>query len=85
MGGEPGGLGGEAPRFRPRRTRGVRGAEPPGLQVHGVQQGVRGLAPRFRPRRTRGGPGGLPPGLGHGIQGWGPGGLPPGLGHSAWN
>ena len=45
MGGEPGGPGDEAPRFRPRRTSGVRGAEPPGLQVHGSPTGVRGLAP----------------------------------------
>ena len=45
MGGELGGPGGEAPRFRPRRTRGVRGAPPPGLQVHGAPMGVRGLAP----------------------------------------
>ena len=45
MGGELGGPGSEAPRFRPRHTRGVRGAEPPSLQVHGVQGGVRGLAP----------------------------------------
>ena len=44
MGGELG-SGGEAPRFRPQRTRGVRGAEPPGLQVHGCPTGVRGLAP----------------------------------------
>ena len=42
MGGEPGGPRGEAPRFRPRRTR---GAEPPGLQVHGVQGGSGGLPP----------------------------------------
>ena len=41
MGGEPGGF----PRFRPRRARGVRGAEPPGLQVHGSPMGVRGFAP----------------------------------------
>ena len=45
MGGELGGLGGEAPRFRPRRTRGVQGAEPPVLQVHGSPKGARGLAP----------------------------------------
>ena len=45
MGGELGGPGGEARRFRPRRTRGVRGAEPPFLQVHGSPTGVRGLAP----------------------------------------
>ena len=45
MGGELGGPGGFAPRFRPRRTRGVRGAEPPVLQVHGCPTGVRGLAP----------------------------------------
>ena len=67
MGGEPGGPGGKAPRFRPWRkrvsgglaprfrpwrTKGVRGACPPGLG-HGVQRGVRGACPRFRPRRTR--------------------------------
>ena len=40
MGGELGG-----PQFRPRRTRAVRGAEPPGLQVHGSPTGVWGLAP----------------------------------------
>ena len=45
MGGELGGPGGKAPRFRPRRTRGVQGAEPPGLQVHGSPTGVWGLAP----------------------------------------
>ena len=61
MGGELVGLGGEAPwfrpqrsrevqgacppRFRPRCTRGVRGAEPPGLQVHGAPTGVLGLPP----------------------------------------
>ena len=45
MGGELGGPGGEAPRFRPQRSRGVRAAEPPGLQVHGCPTGVRGLAP----------------------------------------
>ena len=45
MGGELGGPRGEAPRFRPRHTRGVRGAEPPVLQVHGCPMGVRGLAP----------------------------------------
>ena len=45
MGGEQGGPGGEAPRFRSWRTRGVRGPEPPGLQVHGAPTGVRGLAP----------------------------------------
>ena len=43
MGGELGGPGGEAPQFMPRRTRGVRGAPPPGLQVHGVQGGSGGL------------------------------------------
>ena len=31
MGGEPGCPGGEAPRFRPRRTRGGLGGLPPGL------------------------------------------------------
>ena len=36
MGGELGGTGGEAPRFRPRRTRGVR---------YGCPTGVQGLAP----------------------------------------
>ena len=45
MGGELGGPGHEAPRFRPRRTKGVRGADPPVLQVHGSPTGVRGLAP----------------------------------------
>ena len=45
MGGELGGPVGEAPRSRPRRTRGVRGAEPPGLQVHGVHGGSGGLPP----------------------------------------
>ena len=45
MGGELGGPGGEAPWFRPWRTRGVRRAETHGLQVHGAPTGVRGLAP----------------------------------------
>ena len=45
MGRELGGPGSEAPRFRPRRTRGVRGAEPSGLQVHDAPTWVRGLAP----------------------------------------
>ena len=45
MGGELGGPGDEASRFRPRRTRGVRRAEIPGLQVHCCPTGVRGLAP----------------------------------------
>ena len=40
-----GGSGGEAPWFRPQRPRGVRGAEPHGLQVHGSSTGVRGLTP----------------------------------------
>ena len=31
MGGEPGGPGGKAPRFRPLRTRGGPGGLPPGL------------------------------------------------------
>ena len=42
MGGELGGPGG----FRPWRTKGVWGAEPPGLQVHDVQGGP-GACPRF--------------------------------------
>ena len=41
MGGEPGGPGDEAPRFRPWRTRGVLGGG--ALQVHGVQGGSGGL------------------------------------------
>ena len=48
MGGELGGPGAKAPRFRPWRTRGVRGAPPgppPGLYVHGAPTGFRGLAP----------------------------------------
>ena len=47
MGGELGcpGRGAKPPWFRPRPTRGVRGAEPPGLQVHGAPTRVRGLAP----------------------------------------
>ena len=53
MGGELGGPGGKAPRFRPQRPRG----------------GLGGLAPRFRPWHTKGGPGGLPPSLGHRVQG----------------
>ena len=92
MGGEQGGPGGFALRFRPRRTRGVRGPEPPcftsarrtrgsgGLAPglgHGLQGGVWGLAPQFRPRCTRGGPWGLPPGLGHGVQGGVRGACPP--------
>ena len=40
-----GGPGGEAARFRPRRTMRVRGAEPPALQVDGAPTGFRGLAP----------------------------------------
>ena len=47
MGGELGGPGVKAPRFRPRRTRGVRGAEPPDLQVHGPPKGGPGACPRF--------------------------------------
>ena len=47
MGGELGGPGGENPRFRPQRTRRVWGAEPPSLQVHGIQGGSGGLAPLF--------------------------------------
>ena len=39
-----GGSGGLAPRFRPRRIRGVRGGLPPGLG-QGVQRGVRGVCP----------------------------------------
>ena len=50
MGGELGGPGGKAPRFRPQRPRGGPGGLPPVLG-HGVQRGVRGLAPRFRPQR----------------------------------
>ena len=69
MGEEPGGSGGLAPRFRPRRARGVRGLAP-GLG-HGVQ-GVGGL-------------GGLLLGLCHGVQGGPGGLPPTGLGHSAWN
>ena len=45
MGGEPGGPGAKPPWFRPWRTRGVRGAEPLGLQVHGVQGGSGVLPP----------------------------------------
>ena len=61
MGGELGGPGGEAPRFRPQRPRGVGpGGLPPGLG-HGIQRGVRGLAPWFRPPRTRGVRGACPP------------------------
>ena len=41
-----GGSGGLAPRFRLRRTRKVRGAEDPGLQVQGIQGGS-GVCPRF--------------------------------------
>ena len=41
MSGEVGGPGGEAPLFRPRSTRGVRGGG--ALQVHGVQGGSGGL------------------------------------------
>ena len=44
MGGELGGPGGFAPRFRPRHTRGIRGAEPPSLKVHGSPMGVRELS-----------------------------------------
>ena len=44
MGGELGGPGGEAPRFRPQHPRGVRGACPPSLG-HGVQRGVQGAGP----------------------------------------
>ena len=46
MGGELGGPGGEAPRFRPQHPRWSPGGLPPGLS-HGV--------------RTRGGLGGMPP------------------------
>ena len=45
MGGQLGGPGGEAPQFRPRRTRGSGGAEPPVLQVHGCPMGSGGLPP----------------------------------------
>ena len=46
MGREVGGLGGEAPRFRPQRTRGsgTPGGLPPGLG-HGVQGESGGLPP----------------------------------------
>ena len=64
MGGEPGG---EAPQFRPQRSRGGPGGLPPGLG-HIVQGGSGGLAPRFRPQRP-GGVGGLAPGLGHSVRG----------------
>ena len=50
MGGELGGPGGEAPRFRPQRPRGGPGGLPPGLG-HGIQGGVRVACPRFRPQR----------------------------------
>ena len=44
MGGELGGPGGEAPRFRPQCPRGGPRCLPPGLG-HGVQRGVRGACP----------------------------------------
>ena len=47
MGGELGCPGGEAPRFKPWRTRGVQGPEPLGLQVHGAPTGGPGACPRF--------------------------------------
>ena len=50
MGGELGGPGGEAHRFRPRRTRGGPGGLPPCLG-HRIQGGSGGLAPRFRQQR----------------------------------
>ena len=60
MGGELGARwgvrGAKPPRFRPQRTRGVRGACPHGLG-HGVQGGSGGGALRFTSAwRTRGGP-----------------------------
>ena len=60
MGGELGGPWGEAHRFRPQRTRGVRGTEPTGLQVHGVQGGPGDGAHRFTSARRTRGSGGLP-------------------------
>ena len=50
MGGELGGPGGKAPRFRPQRSRVGPGGLPPGLG-HGVQGGSGGACPRFRPQR----------------------------------
>ena len=44
MGGELGGPGSEALRFRPQRPRGCPRGLPPGLG-HGVQRGVRGACP----------------------------------------
>ena len=46
MGGELGGSGGRIPRFRPRRTRGVRGAEPPVYKCTAYKGGP-GACPRF--------------------------------------
>ena len=48
MGGELGGPGGEAPRFRPQRPRGGPGGLSPGLG-HGIQRGVRGQGITVRP------------------------------------
>ena len=42
-----GGSGGLAPMFRPRRARGVRGAEPPVYKCTAYKGGSGGLAPRF--------------------------------------
>ena len=73
MGGELGGPWGEAPRFRPRRTRGVRGRSPPIYKCTAAQRGP-GACPRFG-RLVKGKfvakvrMGGEPPGLGHNVQG----------------
>ena len=45
MGGELGGPGVEAPRFRPQRLRGGSGGQSPLFTMHGSPTGVRGLAP----------------------------------------
>ena len=46
MGGELGGPGVEAPRFRPQRLRGVRGAEPPVYNAR-LPNGGPGACPWF--------------------------------------
>ena len=47
MGGELWGPGDEAPWFRPRRTSGVRGAEPPSFTSARLPNGGPGACPRF--------------------------------------
>ena len=61
MGGELGGPGGEAPRFRPQRPRGSPGGLPHGI-VHGVQGGSGGrIPPVYKCTVPQRGSGGLPP------------------------